>query len=61
MFYVTPLLEAVKAVDGEISQVGNLNAYSRLLCLSQYGQVAKIFTNLLMCVKHKRRKVQDKK
>lgn len=32
----------IEAVDGEISQEGNLNAYTKLLLLPKYKQVAKI-------------------
>lgn len=45
MLNLIPLLKIIKAVDGEISQAGNLNAYSRLLRLPQFGQVAKVYTS----------------
>lgn len=58
---IIPLFDIFESVDGEISQDGNTNAYSKLLLLSQCGHVAKVcykeydlwnknFTNLeLIC------------
>ncbi len=39
---VIPLINILEEVNGEISQVGNINAYSRLLLLPKYRQVAKV-------------------
>lgn len=42
MLDVIPIINIFELVDGEISQVGNTNAYSKLLILSKCGQVAKV-------------------
>ena len=43
---VVPFLDILDDINGEISQTGNLNAYTRLLLLPNKRQVAKVcYTN----------------